>query len=183
MLDADPGSIFMFLPKMSPFSQQHILEESGSWLKNLCVIFFRPDHRQRQRLHLTGVPGENSPAVSRCGTQPEHSRVQTPGWPCSSHSWLLLWVPLFLGLFIWSTGWKSSPGASGKASLLSGGGRHSSLLWLSVQGSREESEGLSRERSKWRKASLLLSFWLVLAQSAAPTPESVLSPAQPSWRR
>ena len=105
------------------------IEESNSWLKT-NVWFFRPDHRQLQRLYLTGLLvgwgwGSCSPHT-RLGAQPVHHNLwrvlQTRSQsPLASHvlhifTFLAL-VPWFLGLFIWGLPPRSPSGTSAKTSL------------------------------------------------------------------
>lgn len=103
--------------------------------------FFRPDHRQLQRLYLADFVEEGClPASdlvhSQCTEVSEGSfsqRLRCPGPSCSSHVHIPSPGTFVLGLFIWGLGMRSSSGTY--AEVEGRGGetfrRHFYSLWLS----------------------------------------------------
>lgn len=47
-------------------------EESGSWPRNLCVIF--QDQHELEKLYLADLTGESCPPNPRLSTLPKHNR-------------------------------------------------------------------------------------------------------------
>ena len=74
-----------------------IVEESTSWLKT-HVWFFRPDHRQWQRLSLAASPADLEQSQCTTVSEGHHSERFRPLWPFTFSTNSTALEPLFLGL-------------------------------------------------------------------------------------